>query len=395
MDKIEEVLSRGVVDILPNKGEFKKLLKSQKIKIYIGADPTAPQLHLGHSTNFLILKKLQDLGHKIVILIGDFTGMIGDPTGKDSERRPLTKREVMDNAKTYKDQISKIIDFSGPNAAEIRFNSEWLGKLSAEDLIKLMARFSQQQMIERDMFQERIKSGRSIGLHEFVYPLLQGYDSVAMDVDAEMGGTDQTFNMLVGRKLVKDLKHKEKYVITTELLTNPKTGRKLMSKSEGNYIGLNDPSNEMFRKVMALPDEAIEPCFRLCTNTDLKKIDFSLNPLALKKLLAFEIVKLYHSKKDAEIAQTAFEKTVQGGEAPSKMKEIKVKEDQMPLLDLVFLSNMVPSRSEAKRLIQQGAIDIDGLTMEDPTSEIEISETGTIIKIGKGEWVRALTQPKK
>lgn len=381
MDKIDELLTRGVVDVLPSKEEFKKLLRSgKKIKIYIGADPTAPQLHLGHSTNFLILKKLQKLGHKVIILIGDFTGMIGDPTGKGVTRRPLTKIQVKENAKTYKEQISKILDFSGTNAAEIKFNSKWLDKLSAEELIKLMANFTVQQMIERDMFQKRFKEAKTVGMHEFTYPLLQGYDSVAMDVDAEMGGTDQTFNMLVGRQLMKKLKGKEKFVITTELLTNPKTGKKLMSKSEGNYIGLNDSSNDMFNKVMALPDEVIEPCFRLCTNLDISKIDFSSNLMDLKKQLAWEIVKMYHSEKDADEAQKNFEKTFQRGKPEFKTKVSR----KATLADTIAQLASVGSVSQAKRLVAQGAVDVNGDTVVDPNFKIRGGEE---IKVGKKEFV--------
>lgn len=382
MDKIDEILSRGVVDILPSKEEFKKLLSSgKKIKIYIGADPTATQLHLGHSTNFLILKKLQDLGHKVIILIGDFTGMIGDPTGKASARKPLTRREVKENAASYKEQVSKILDFSSPNAAEIKFNSEWLDKLSAEDLIKLMANFTVQQMEERDMFQERLKESKSIFLPEFTYPLLQGYDSVAMDVDAEMGGTDQTFNMLVGRELMKKLKGKEKFVITTELLINPKTGKKLMSKSEGTYVGLDDPPSDMFAKVMALPDEVIEPCFRLCTNLDLAKIDFSASPMKLKKQLAWEIVKMYHSKDEANKAKEGFEKTFQKRE-PEYKEEVH---GLATLAETISQIDSVGSISQAKRLISQGAVDVSGATVSDANYR---PRPGEEIKVGKKTFLK-------
>jgi len=383
MDKIDEVLTRGIVEILPSREEFKKLLTSgKKIRIYLGADPTAPQLHLGHSTNFLILKKLQDLGHKIIILIGDFTGMIGDPTGKDATRIPLTRKQVLKNAATYKDQISKIISFSGPNAAEIRFNSEWLDKLSAGDLIKLMSNLTVQQMIERDMFQKRLKEAKSVALQEFTYPLLQGYDSVMLDVDAEMGGTDQTFNMLVGRELMKKLKGKQKFVITTELLVNPKTGKKLMSKSEGNYVGLNDLPNDMYAKIMAFPDEVIEPCFRLCTNLDLTKIDFSSNPMELKKKLAHEIVKMYHSEEKAKIAQSNFERTFQERKPTF---DIKVSSGET-LANTIIPFTSRQSMSNAKELIKQGSVDINGKTATNPSLKINI---GDEIKVGGRTFLKA------
>lgn len=357
MDKIDELLARGVEKIYPSKEEFKKALESgRKLKIYIGADPTAPQLHLGHSTNFLILKKLQNLGHKIIILIGDFTGMIGDPTDKLAARTQLTRKQVLENAKSYKEQVSKILDFDGDNPAEIKYNSEWLSKLTPEDFIRLMARVSAQQMLERDMFQKRIKENKPIYLHEFVYPLMQGYDSVAMEVDAEMGGTDQTFNMLMGRQLLKELKNKEKFVITTELLINPKTGKKLMNKSEGNCLGLNDNPQEMFGKILALPDEAIEPVFRLCTNIDLSKINFSGHPMELKKKLALQIVSELHSENAAQKAQEEFEKTFQKGEvAENLIREIKVRPGK--ITDQLVEAGIVASKSEAKRLEDQGAIE--------------------------------------
>ena len=376
MDKIEEVLTRGVAEILPSKEALKKvLLSSRKLKIYIGADPTGPQLHLGHSTNFLILSQLQKLGHKIIILVGDFTGMIGDPSDKMALRKQLTRNEILENAKTYKDQVSKILNFEGDNPAEIKFNSKWLGKLTFLDGLNLMSNFTEQQLLERDMFQKRLKENKPLYAHEVVYPILQAYDSVAMDVDVEMGGSDQTFNMLMGRELMKEKRGKEKFVIVTELLINPKTGKKMMSKSEGNYIGLNDNPRDMYAKVLALPDKTIEPVFRMCTNVDLTQIDWNKNPLELKKELALEIVTMYHSKEIALKAQENFEITFQE-QKPAFDKEIPIKN--------TLLSTLAPftskaSLSEAKRLINQGGVDING-------KRIGLSykiKAGDKIKIGK------------
>ena len=220
---IEEILNRWTDKIYPSRKKFLEALNSRKLVIYHGVDPTAPDLHLGHSTNYLLLRKFQDLGHKIILLMGDFTAQIGDPTGKISARKPLTKRQVLKNCKTYKEQVGKILDFkSKKNPVQIKFNSQWLGNMKLENMMELMAKFTQGQMIKRNMFQERLKKGQEIYLTEFLYPLLQGYDSVAMNVDVEVGGTDQTFNMLVGRKLMRKYQQKEKFVITTPLLENPK-----------------------------------------------------------------------------------------------------------------------------------------------------------------------------
>src|SRR3989344_1169279 len=300
----ELVSSRFIDKIYPSAVKLEEALRSgRRLTIYHGIDPTAPDLHLGHSTNFLLLRELQKLGHRVILLIGDFTGRIGDPTDKLAARKPLTEKEVLKNSRTYKQQIAKILDFSSRgNPVEIQFNSRWLKKLSSEDMIKLLANFTVAQTIKRDMFQRRLKEGKEIYLHEFLYPLMQGYDSVAMKVDAEVGGTDQTFNMLVGRDLERIYLNKGKFVLTTPLLENPKTGKKLMSKSEGGYISLQDPPNEMFGKLMALPDEVIVPCLELCTFYPQKEIEKikkrlkskKLNPRDAKRILALEVTKIYH-----------------------------------------------------------------------------------------------------
>jgi tyrosyl-tRNA synthetase len=378
MDKIEELLTRGVVDVFPSKKALLDVLRSdKKIKIYIGADPTAPQLHLGHSTNFLILRKLQDLGHKIIILIGDFTGMIGDPTDRSAARRQLTRNEVVENAKTYKQQLEKLLRFDSENPAEIKYNSAWLSKLTPEEFIRLTAMVTVQQMLERDMFKKRLQEDKPIYVHEFLYPLMQGYDSVAMEVDAEMGGTDQTFNMLIGRELMHELKNKDKFVITTELLINPKTGKKLMSKSEGGYVGLNDAADEMYGKIMALPDECIEPVYRLCTDIDLSTINFDFHPMQLKKDLALEITRMYHSAKEADMAQKRFEDTFQKGEINDAV-EIRAE-----TVEDLITNKIIESKSEWKRLVREGAVECDGKKITDPST----IKTGAY-KIGKRRFVK-------
>jgi tyrosyl-tRNA synthetase len=393
--KIEEVLTRYVDKIYPSKEQFLKVLNSgKKLTIYHGVDPTGPQLHLGHSTNYLLLRFLQDLGHKIIFLIGDFTARIGDPSDKNATRKPLSENQIKENLKNYKQQIEKIISFQKPNAAEIRFNSEWFDQIALKDFFGLTFNFTAQQMIERDLFQKRIKEGKPLSLNEFFYPIFQAYDSVALKVDAEIGGTDQTFNMLIGRTLVERLLNKEKFVITTPLLINPKTNQKMMSKTEGNYIALNDTPKEISGKIMALPDENIIPCFEMCTIVPLQSINSlekKLSPMDLKKRLAFEIVKMYHSEKDAKNAEKEFERVFQKGKPPLHhiliydiKKEMTEKTD---IIDVLTKSDLVSSRSEAKRLISQGGVDIDGTPITSHLSHLTIEE-GTIIRAGKRKFLK-------
>lgn len=391
---IDNFFSRGVAEVIPSKEDFKKrLLSDKRITIYIGADPTAPKLHLGHSTNILLLRILQKLGNKIIILIGDFTGMIGDPTDKSATRVPLSREQVLENATTYKQQLEKLIDFEGENPAEIKFNSAWLSKLNAEDIIRLMANFTVQQMIERDMFQKRLAENKPIGLHEFIYPLMQGYDSVAMEVDAEMGGTDQTFNMMMGRHLEKVMLGKDKFVISTELLVNPKTGKKLMSKSEGGYVGLNDEPNEMYGKIMALADETVEPCFRMCTTLDLNKIDFGSHPMELKKQLAWEITRMYHSEKEADAAAKHFEVSVVDKTAPDDSVEVKLTNPKLMMDELIGFAmenNLVESKSEFRRLLDQGGIYLNETRVEKDTKEFSLNQGENVVRLGKRKYLKLI-----
>ena len=394
--KIEEVLNRWTDKIYPSKEKFLKELGRRKLVIYHGVDPTAPDLHLGHSTNYLLLRKFQKLGHKIILLIGDFTAQIGDPTGKLSVRKTLVKKQILENCKTYKEQAGKILDFeSKTNPVEIEFNSKWLEKLNLKDILELTAKFTQGKMIKRKMFQERIKKNQEIYLNEFLYPLLQGYDSVFLNVDAEVGGTDQTFNMLVGRDLLKIYKNKEKFVITTPLLENPKTGKKLMSKSEGNYISLRDLPKEMYGKIMALPDEAIIPVLKYCTEIPLGEIkgmekslkEQRVNPKDLKTRLAKEIVKIYYDEKKSLAVEQEFEKVFKEKKLPTDIPEIKIKEKKLPILDFLIKTKLIPSKSEAKRLILQGGVKIDSRVQKDWRAVIEIKK-GIIIQVGKRRFVQ-------
>ncbi len=387
---IEQCLNRWVDEIYPSKEKFLKELKSRKLTIYHGVDPTAPDLHLGHSTNYLLLRKLQGLGHRVIILIGSFTAQIGDPTGKDSARKPLSKKQVLNNAKTYKKQIGKILDFTSKNnLVQIKFNDKWYEKMKISDFMNLMSHFTYGQMIKRNMFQQRLKKGQEINFIEFIYPMLQGYDSVAMDVDAEVGGTDQMFNMMRGRDMMRDYKNKEKFVITTKLLENPKTGKKLMSKSEGGYVALNDSAKEMFGKIMSLSDEAVIPCLNLCTTIPVKDIESfkKLNPRDAKVRLGKEIVKMYYSAKEAQKVAKEFEKIFKRKEMPSEIAEVKIKEKELNILDLLVKTKLVSSKSEAKRLVLQGGVKIDKKLKKDWQEKIKI-KSGSVIQVGKRKFVK-------
>lgn len=392
--KIKEYLERWTDRIYPSKEKFLRALETRKLVIYHGVDPTAPDLHLGHSTNYLLLRKFQEAGHRIILLIGDFTAQIGDPTGKLSARKTLTKKQVLKNCRTYQGQAGKILDFkSKKNPVQVKFNSKWLEKLNLKDIVKLTANFTHGKIIKRNIFQERLKKGQEIYLHEFLYPLLQGYDSVVLDVDAEVGGTDQTFNMLVGRKLLRNFKKKEKFVITTPLLENPKTGKKLMSKSEESYIALNDLPNEMYGKVMALPDEAIIPCLKYCTEiplTEIKKFrKEKINPRDLKTRLAKEIVRIYHSKRVALIAEKEFQRIFREKKLPSKIPQVEIKAKKLTILDLLTKAKLVSSKSEAKRLIFQKGVKIDGQVQKDWRESIKIKK-GMIIQVGKRKFAKII-----
>ena len=312
-EKIEAVLSRGVENIYPSKELLRcALLKGDRLTFYLGIDPTAKTLHVGHSIILLKLKEFQDLGHRVILLIGDFTGMIGDPTDKKATRKRLTRSEVLLNSALYKKQISSILSFKGKNPAILKYNSKWLSKMNFENVLDLASRMTVDQMLKRDMFEKRNEEEKPIYIHEFLYPLLQGYDSVAMDVDGEIGGNDQTFNMLAGRTLMKQIKNKEKFVVAMKLLTDS-SGKK-MGKTEGNMVSLNDSPEEMYGRIMSWGDGMICPGFELLTNfsekeiEDIKKvIKDGENPKNIKMKLAREIVSMYHGKVVAEKAENSLE----------------------------------------------------------------------------------------
>jgi tyrosyl-tRNA synthetase len=395
-DKIKEALEKGVEKVYPSKKALEKILKSGKrIRLYCGYDPTAPSLHIGHAITLRKLAQFQKLGHEVIFLIGDFTGMIGDPTDKTSARKRLTREQVNKNLKNYKKQASKILKFSGENPAKLMFNSKWNDKLEFVDLIELASNFTVQQMVARNMFQERIKKDRPIYLHEFLYPLTQAYDSVAMDIDLEVGGNDQTFNMLRGRDLMKNLKNKEKFVLTTKLLVDP-IGQK-MGKTERNVISLDETPKEMFGQIMAWPDSLIILGLELCTDISIGRIEEinkqikikKANPRDIKAELAKIIVATHYSKSTALQAEREFNKVFKERELPSKIKSYKLQATRVNILDLLIKIKLAPSKSEAKRLIEQGAVKIDKKPIKNWKEKIIIKKK-MIIQAGKRRFVKII-----
>ncbi len=419
-NKIKELLERGVENIYPKKEFLESRLKSgEQLTLYTGYDPTGASLHIGHGITMLKLRQFQDLGHKIIMLIGDFTGMIGDPTDKTSARQKLTRKQVLENCKNYQKQAASILDFKGKNKVEVKYNSKWLGKMSFEDVVELSSHFTVQRMMERDMFERRMnmyecQNGHKIDaeknrdvyrcelcnakyhikdlkqvsqpiyLHEFLYPLMQGYDSVAMDVDGEVGGNDQTFNMLAGRTLMKDLKNKEKFVLTTKLLVDS-TGKK-MGKTEGNMVSLSDKPEDMFGKVMSWTDEMIGKGFELCTTlpmSEVKQLESSIsNPRDLKLKLAYEIVKTFLGEMFAGAAQDNFVKTISKKEVPDEMRELKPSS-----YNIIFAvaEGFGESRTQARRDIQGGGVKINGERNMDIYAQVK---PGDVVQKGSRFFVK-------
>lgn len=393
-----ELLIRSVAAIYPSK-EFleAKLERGEKLTIYQGFDPTGPDLHIGHAIGIKKLAEFQKAGHKIIFLIGDFTAMIGDPTDKSATRVPLSRKQILSNLKNYKKQVSKIISFSGRNKAEIKFNSKWLAKMNLKGLLDLASHMTVSQMLERDMFEKRMDEGKPIFIHEFMYPLMQGYDSVAMDVDGEIGGNDQTFNMLTGRNLMKTLKNKEKFVITTKLLED-NSGKK-MSKTEGNMITLSDPaygSDGMYDKVMSWSDGLIISGFELCTDVPMFEIQQMAtllaegeNPIVLKKRLAFEITKLYHNEKKATEARDIWDNKFSKNEIPTDIEVATVSADKL-LVDVLLAQKIVSSKTDFRRLVDEKAItNMD--TGVKVSSHTALAENG-VYRIGKKRFIKILVK---
>ena len=385
-EKVEQVLNRGVEKVYPSKKALEKvLLSNKKIKLYQGFDPSAPNLHLGNYVGILKLKQFQELGHEVIFLVGDFTGMIGDPTDKTSARKKLTRKQVLANYKNWKKQLARFVNLSGKNPVKIMFNSSWLDKISFKDLIEITSNFTAQQILQRDFFQERFRKEKPIFLHEFLYPVAQAIDSVSMNVDLEIGGNDQTFNMLAGRDLMKAIKGKEKFVLTTKLLVD-KEGNKI-GKTTGNAIFLNNSPQDIFGKIMAFPDEAIMLGFELLTTLPLEKIVKSENPMILKKKLGFEVVKMNYGKEKAEKAKNEFERVFGKKELPEHIKEIDIKEKTIKILDLLVKAKLASSKSQAKRLVLQGGVKINKKKQNDWQASVNIKK-GMVVQVGKKKFVK-------
>lgn len=390
-DAIREI-KRGADEILIEEELIAKLKEGKPLKIKAGFDPTAPDLHLGHTVLLNKLRTFQSLGHEIIFLIGDFTGMIGDPTGKNVTRKPLSREDIIANAETYKEQVFKILD---PEKTKVRFNSEWMDNLGAAGLIKLAARQTVARMLERDDFKKRYNNGQAIAIHEFLYPLVQGWDSVALEADVELGGTDQRFNLLMGRELQKAEGQSQQTVLMMPLLEGL-DGVQKMSKSLGNYIGITDAPNEMFGKIMSISDELMWRYFDLLSFrpieeiTQLKQtVESGANPRDIKIELAKEIIARFHSEQAAEGAHQDFIQRFQKNAIPDDIPEIDVvpEGEGMPIANLLKEANLVGSTSEAMRMIKQGAVKIDGEKVED-TRLLIANSSEAVYQVGKRKFAK-------
>jgi tyrosyl-tRNA synthetase len=385
MDKVDEILERRVDKVLPSKEDLKKLIQKKKIRLYNGIDPTATKLHLGHTVPLRKLMDFANQGHEVILLFGTGTVLVGDPSQRETGRKLITEKEVEQNIKTWKEQVRPIVDF---NKIKILKNGDWLKKLTLKDIVKIASNISAVQLFKRDMFQKRIAKGDTVWYHETMYPLLQGYDSVVMDVDLEIGGTDQEFNMLIGRELQKKMNNKEKYVLTLPMISG--TDGKPMSKTSDNCVWLTDSANDMFAKLMGILDTQITPYLELVTDIPIKRVNKvkillknkKLHPIEAKKELAIAVATQFHGNKAAIEAKRYFEKTFQKGKFPEKAKEIRLGKDET-LIE--FIATLTKSKSEAKRLISQGAININGKEIKDTKFKLSGGEQ---IKVGKKIFVK-------
>ncbi len=389
-------LKKGTVDVIREEDLRSKLERSEKtgkpLRIKLGADPTAPDIHLGHTVVIRKLKAFQELGHTVTFLIGDFTGLIGDPSGKNVTRPPLSREEIDANAETYKTQIFKLLD---PKRTEIRFNSEWMDKFTAADFVKLTAKTTVRQILERDDFEKRMKEERPISLHELLYPLVQGYDSVALEADIELGGTDQKFNLLMGRNLQREFGQEAQVIMTTPLLEGL-DGVNKMSKSLNNYIGIDEPPDQMFGKVMSISDELMWKYYELLTDTDVDTINAlkfkcgsgDANPRDLKADLARSIIADFHSEQAAKKAQEEFDRRFVKKEIPDEIEERSIAAGSYKLADLLTEMGLAASKAEAKRLIEQGGVKIGGEKVDVASTEIGV-KTGDamLVQVGKRRFL--------
>jgi len=393
MNQNNELLIRRVEKILPSREGLEILILERKIRLYQGFDPTGMKLHLGHSVGLRKLMEFAEAGHEVIFLFGTGTVLVGDPSQRDSARKLITQEEIEENIKDWKRQAEKIVDF---DKVTVKQNGDWLVPLTLKGIINIASNISAVQLFKREMFQRRLEKGDTVWYHETMYPLLQGYDSVAMDVDLEIGGTDQEFNMLVGRELMRKMKGKEKYVLTTPMILG--TDGKQMSKTSGNCVWLTDSAQDMFGKLMRIPDEQIVTYMELVTDIPVSRIkvvkqDLSsnkVNPMDAKKELANEVVKQFHGKNQAQKALAEFEKTIQQGETPEEMPEFSLSRlsTGATVIDLLEKSGLVSSRGEVKRLIEQRAVWVDQFQISDFRFQISEIKPGSIIKVGKRKWLK-------
>jgi tyrosyl-tRNA synthetase len=377
------ILSRRVEKVLPNKEALESLIQEKKIRLYQGFDPTGGRLHLGHTIGLRKLMEFAKEGHEVIFLFGTGTVLVGDPSERDSGRKLITTEEIDKNIQGWKDQVSPVVDFNNPNIS-IKQNGDWLIKMTLKDIIKVASNISAIQLFKRDSFTRRLEKGDTVWYHETMYPLLQGYDSVVMDVDLEIGGTDQEFNMLIGRELQRKMNNREKFVLTVPMIMG--TDGNQMSKTSGNCIWLDDSANEMFGKVMSIPDSQLQPYWELLTDMPISAEEELLqDPMNNKKVLAFDITRQFHGDEEAKKAQSHFESTVQSKEAPQEIEEISIDNATHTALTVASKLNLGESNSERKRVISQGGFYINNQKIIDPQQEVEI-HGGEIVKFGKRQF---------
>ena len=386
-----QTIRRGAEELIVEEELKRKLASGRKLRIKLGLDPTAPDLHLGHTVVINKLRDFQNLGHQVQFLIGDFTGMIGDPTGKNQTRPPLTREEIERNAKSYQEQVFKILD---PQKTQILYNSEWSDKLGADGMIRLAARYTVARLLERDDFTKRMKANQPIALHELLYPLMQGYDSVAMKSDVELGGTDQKFNLLVGRELQKQYGQEPQCILTMPLLEGL-DGKEKMSKSLGNYVGIAEPPQEIFGKLMSISDELMWRYIELLSFEPPATIEQWKNahPREVKARFAKEIVARFHSREAAKRAEEEFESRFREGEMPADMPEVTVKAppDGILIHHLLKQAGLTPSTSEAQRMIEQGGVKLDGERVSDKALKIPAGRS-VVAQVGKRKFARIIVK---
>ena len=382
--KIKEALTRGVKQVLPSKEGLAKLMRKRKIRVYHGIDPTSKRLHIGHAISLRKLQEFADLGHEAILVVGTGTVLTGDPSLREKARTHISGREIKENIKTWREQAGKILDFS---KIKIKYNGNWLLKLKLKEIADIASHISAIKLFQREMFQRRIKNGETVWVHETFYPLLQGYDSVALDVDLEIGGTDQVFNMLIGRELQQKMRKREKFVMTLPMILG--IDGKPMSKTSGNCIWISDSADQMFGKVMSIPDTLVADYLRLITRVPLTEIK-ELSPRNAKARLAWEIVSVFHSKKAAESAEKEFNKVFKQKKLPSKIPAASIRQKELNILDLLTKTKLAPSRSEAKRLIVQGGVKISGQVQKSWQKKVDIKK-GMVVQVGKRKFIKIRT----